>query len=162
MYSQFYNAITAAAGQYIDSQLQYFETTFAPVPPPKSDEWLLILINLLGLGISAIAAPFFEGGESRCGVSSLLPLDKDFKPSHLHMLITHSFAKSTSSYRPRRSGYRNRQRYHLCRPRFRSLNCYRCNPCSRFTVSAIIAFRQITESEGGCVAAVHAFLLGRY
>jgi hypothetical protein len=70
MYSQFYNAITAATGQYIDNQLADFETTFAPVPPPKSDEWLVILISLLGLGITAIAAPFFEGGESQCGVSA--------------------------------------------------------------------------------------------
>jgi hypothetical protein len=80
MYSQFLSAIQGAAG-YIDAQLSAFETTFAPVPPPKSDEWLLILISILGLGLTAIAAPFFDGGESRCGVPSLLLLGKDVKPS---------------------------------------------------------------------------------
>ncbi|WPG98091.1 Hypothetical protein R9X50_00087700 [Acrodontium crateriforme] len=60
-YSQLYNAINDAAGSYIDSQLQSFEDTFAPVPPARSDEWLLILTSLLGLGLTAIAAPFFDG-----------------------------------------------------------------------------------------------------
>ncbi|EKV10555.1 glycoside hydrolase family 18 protein [Penicillium digitatum] len=60
-YSQFYDAINAIAGTYIDSQLQDFETTFAPLPPAPSDEWLVILINLLGLGLTVVAAPFFDG-----------------------------------------------------------------------------------------------------
>lgn len=65
MYSQFYDAINSAAGTYIDNALVDFEDTFAPVPPEPSDEWLLILINLLDLGLTAVAAPFFDGGESQ-------------------------------------------------------------------------------------------------
>lgn len=68
MYSELYSAINAASG-YIDSQLDSFELTFAPVSQPKSDEWLVILIALLGLGLTAVAAPFFAGGESRRGNS---------------------------------------------------------------------------------------------
>lgn len=63
MYSQLWYAITGIAATYIDNQLSDFEDTFAPVPPAKSDEWEVLLIDLLGLGITAIAAPFFDGGE---------------------------------------------------------------------------------------------------
>ncbi|KAL7939413.1 glycoside hydrolase family 18 protein [Trichoderma chlorosporum] len=61
MYSQFWNALGYAAGTYLDNQLAEFEDTFAPVPPEKNDEWEDILINLLGLGLTAVAAPFFDG-----------------------------------------------------------------------------------------------------
>lgn len=44
--------------------MQSFEDTFAPVPPPQSDTWEEILIDLVGLGITAIAAPYLDGGES--------------------------------------------------------------------------------------------------
>ncbi|RAK99289.1 glycoside hydrolase family 18 protein [Aspergillus ibericus CBS 121593] len=60
-YSQFSAAINAAAGTYIDNKLQDFEDTFAPVPPAPSDTWIDILFNLLGLGITVVAAPYFEG-----------------------------------------------------------------------------------------------------
>ncbi|KAM0511469.1 hypothetical protein ACHAPE_009823 [Trichoderma viride] len=59
-YSQFYYTIVEIAATYIDNQMEDFELTFAPVPPEPSDEWLEILIALLGLGITAIAAPFFD------------------------------------------------------------------------------------------------------
>lgn len=65
MYSQLSTAISDASG-YIDSQLDSFELTFAPVPPEKNDTWIEILIALLTLGLTAIAAPFFAGGKSRC------------------------------------------------------------------------------------------------
>ncbi|KGO76570.1 Peptidoglycan-binding Lysin subgroup [Penicillium italicum] len=61
MYTELYDNINSDAGVYIDSQLQDFEATFAPVPPAPSDDWLVILTNLLGLGITAIAAPYFDG-----------------------------------------------------------------------------------------------------
>ncbi|PYH88504.1 hypothetical protein BO71DRAFT_467833 [Aspergillus ellipticus CBS 707.79] len=61
MYSQFFDAINDAAGTYIDDQLPDFETTFAPVPPAPSNDWEVILTNLLGLGITAVAAPYFDG-----------------------------------------------------------------------------------------------------
>lgn len=63
MYSQLYYAINGIAATYVDNQLSDFEDTFAPVPPAKSDEWLVLLIDLLGLGLTAVAAPFFDGGE---------------------------------------------------------------------------------------------------
>ncbi|RAL13110.1 glycoside hydrolase family 18 protein [Aspergillus homomorphus CBS 101889] len=73
MYSQFFDAISVAAGTYIDNQLQDFESTFAPVPPAPSDEWLVILTNLLGLGLTAVAAPYFDGVfESLPALSSVL------------------------------------------------------------------------------------------
>lgn len=59
-----YTQINAAAANYIDTQLADFEDTFAPVAPAASDEWLEIVISLVGLGITAIAAPFFDGGTS--------------------------------------------------------------------------------------------------
>ncbi|RAH64784.1 glycoside hydrolase family 18 protein [Aspergillus aculeatinus CBS 121060] len=73
MYSQFFDAISVAAGTYIDNQLQDFESTFAPVPPAPSDEWLVILTNLLGLGLTVVAAPYFDGVfESLPALSSVL------------------------------------------------------------------------------------------
>ncbi|GCB21695.1 killer toxin subunits alpha/beta [Aspergillus awamori] len=60
-YSRLDSAISKVAGTYIDSQLQDFEDTFAPVPPTPSDTWLEILLNLLGLGITVVTAPYFEG-----------------------------------------------------------------------------------------------------
>lgn len=64
MYTALFDAINDAAASYIDTQLADFEDTFAPVPTSSSDEWLEILISLIGLGITAIAAPFFDGGTS--------------------------------------------------------------------------------------------------
>ncbi|KAL6887059.1 glycoside hydrolase family 18 protein [Trichoderma evansii] len=61
MYSQFYAAINYASGTYISDALADFENTFAPVPPEEDDEWKLILTNLVGLGLTAVAAPFFDG-----------------------------------------------------------------------------------------------------
>ncbi|EHK19253.1 glycoside hydrolase family 18 protein [Trichoderma virens Gv29-8] len=61
MYSQFYAAINYASDTYIGDALTDFENTFAPVPPEEDDEWKLILTNLAGLGLTAIAAPFFDG-----------------------------------------------------------------------------------------------------
>jgi hypothetical protein len=63
MYSQLYTAISDAS-RYINSQLASFKLTFAPVAQPKSDEWILILIALLGLGLTAVAALFFARGKS--------------------------------------------------------------------------------------------------
>jgi hypothetical protein len=65
MFGQFYNAINNAAATLIDPALAKMEDTFAPVPPEKDDEWELIFINLIGLGLTAIAAPFFDGSESQ-------------------------------------------------------------------------------------------------
>ncbi|KAJ5810753.1 uncharacterized protein N7503_002971 [Penicillium pulvis] len=56
-----FDAITEAAALYIDDQLDEFEDTFAPVPPAPSDEWLVIFISMVGLGLTAVAAPFFDG-----------------------------------------------------------------------------------------------------
>lgn len=55
--------------------MEDFELTFAPVPPEPSDEWLEILIALFGLGITAIAAPFFDESKSRYKPSLLPPVN---------------------------------------------------------------------------------------
>lgn len=74
MFQSFHDALTDEAATYIDSQLASFEDTFATVPPEKSDEWLEILLNLLGLGFSAAAAPFFDSCKlSKCIFLSLSP-----------------------------------------------------------------------------------------
>lgn len=65
MCSQFCEAINNAAGTYIDNHPSDFEDTFAPVPLELTDEWLLNLINLVGLELTAAAAPFFDGGKSQ-------------------------------------------------------------------------------------------------
>ncbi|KAF2168013.1 glycoside hydrolase family 18 protein [Zasmidium cellare ATCC 36951] len=60
IYSDYVTALTSAAATAIDPSLDTFETTFAPVPPPKSDLWLQIIIALATLGASMVAAPFFN------------------------------------------------------------------------------------------------------
>lgn len=78
MCSNFYQVINDASATYISDALLDFENTFAPVPPEEDDEWKLILTNLVGLGLTAIAAPFFDGGESQ----PLLSLEMRFLFNH--------------------------------------------------------------------------------
>nr|POE96544.1 killer toxin subunits alpha/beta [Quercus suber] len=60
IYTNYHNALVSAAALQIDNSLAKFENTFAPVPPPKSDKDAQIIIALLTLGASAVAAPFFN------------------------------------------------------------------------------------------------------
>ncbi|KAF2160903.1 glycoside hydrolase family 18 protein, partial [Zasmidium cellare ATCC 36951] len=64
MYTSFIDAITGFAALSIDSSLSSFEDTFAPVPPPPSDEVAQLIIAFVTLGASAIAAPFFNSSKS--------------------------------------------------------------------------------------------------
>ncbi|EXV01258.1 chitinase (glycoside hydrolase family 18) [Metarhizium robertsii] len=53
-------ALTAEAATYIDNALVDFENKFAPVPPPPDNQWLFLLIDLITLGVSMAAGPFFN------------------------------------------------------------------------------------------------------
>ncbi|KAK4496425.1 hypothetical protein PRZ48_012405 [Zasmidium cellare] len=79
IYTDYINALTTAAATTIDPSLQAFETTFAPVPPPKSDLWLQIIIAFATLGCSMVAAPFFNS------IFKALPFFKD-NPNTLGVL----------------------------------------------------------------------------
>lgn len=66
MYSNYWKALDGAAGTTFSASLPSFETTFAPVPPPKETPlWEEILIAIVTLGASLIAAPFFNSSKSR-------------------------------------------------------------------------------------------------
>ena len=59
MYTDYDTALVAAAALTIDPALDHFELTFAPVPPPKSDLWLSILLTVINLvGTVAVSAYF--------------------------------------------------------------------------------------------------------
>ncbi|SPQ21569.1 e2cb8c7a-6b71-4cba-a482-675fd0a9b2df [Thermothielavioides terrestris] len=61
MYASYHQAIIEAAALTIDPALQDFENKFAPVPPPEDDRWLDFVLDLLSVGVGAVAKPFFEG-----------------------------------------------------------------------------------------------------
>jgi hypothetical protein len=64
MYLDYYNALYRAAGVSINPELKNFENKFAPVPPALDDpKWLQILLGLISLGATMIAAPFFNSCE---------------------------------------------------------------------------------------------------
>lgn len=60
MYNKYWQSVYNSAASLIDDSLKSFEDDFAPVPPPQSDLWELLLIQLLTLGLTAVAAPFFD------------------------------------------------------------------------------------------------------
>lgn len=45
--------------------LTSFENTFAPVTPPENTAWMDILWAVISLGLTAVAAPFFNGAFSK-------------------------------------------------------------------------------------------------
>ncbi|OTA05027.1 chitinase [Trichoderma parareesei] len=61
IFSDLYDTIAKTVKGDVALVLPEMENTFAPVPPESNSELLLILLNLLGLGATAIAAPFFDG-----------------------------------------------------------------------------------------------------
>ncbi|PNY26292.1 Chitinase [Tolypocladium capitatum] len=60
MYGSYHAALIAAAATSIDNALKDLENKFAPVPKPRDDKWTLLLIDLITLGASMVAAPFFN------------------------------------------------------------------------------------------------------
>lgn len=49
MYTTYIKAVHDAFSDVVSPALQNLEATFAPVSPPKSDEWLDILLSVIGL-----------------------------------------------------------------------------------------------------------------
>ncbi|OBT40321.1 hypothetical protein VE00_08471 [Pseudogymnoascus sp. WSF 3629] len=60
MYQTFNDALYKAAATVITPALSDFEKKFTPVPPEEDNTWLLLLLDLVTVGISAVAAPFFN------------------------------------------------------------------------------------------------------
>uniref|UniRef100_A0A0L0NAP9 chitinase n=1 Tax=Tolypocladium ophioglossoides (strain CBS 100239) TaxID=1163406 RepID=A0A0L0NAP9_TOLOC len=60
MYQSYHEALIAAAATSIDNALKDFENKFAPVPEPPDDKWAVLLIDLITLGATMVAGPFFN------------------------------------------------------------------------------------------------------
>ncbi|EEA29070.1 conserved hypothetical protein [Talaromyces marneffei ATCC 18224] len=60
MYITYINALHDAFSDVINPALQNLENTFAPVSPPKSDEWLGILLSIIGLVGTVAGSAFFN------------------------------------------------------------------------------------------------------
>ncbi|KAL4935175.1 hypothetical protein BDV06DRAFT_234584 [Aspergillus oleicola] len=59
LYSDYHKALFQVASTVSDS-LDNMENTFAPIPQPPDDKWLLLLIDLLTLGNLGAGGPFFN------------------------------------------------------------------------------------------------------
>ncbi|KAF2664834.1 glycoside hydrolase family 18 protein [Microthyrium microscopicum] len=59
MYATINNAILQTAATF-EPSFPSFETTFAPVAPPKDNTWLQILLDFITLGVGAAVAPLFN------------------------------------------------------------------------------------------------------
>lgn len=60
MYSSYHNALFKAAASVITPSFSDFENKFQPIPPEEDNTWLLLLLDLVTVGVSGIAAPFFN------------------------------------------------------------------------------------------------------
>ncbi|KAF3225838.1 hypothetical protein TWF106_001711 [Orbilia oligospora] len=60
MHHTYYKALEGVTGVFSLS-VRDMENTFAPIPEPKTNQWLNILIDLLTIGTLTTAAPFFNG-----------------------------------------------------------------------------------------------------
>lgn len=114
--------------------MQDFEDTFATVAPPPDDSRLVIMIDHLGLGFTAAAAPYFDGGELSCGGSRLASLRVIFRMMKPTNDNTPQFWGTPSSGYSRRGMGRHHQIYHLCQHFVWCRNRWRCT-FRRFAVS---------------------------
>jgi hypothetical protein len=57
-----YHTSLFQAMSVISTSLDDMEETFAPIPQPQDNTWLLLLINLVTLGTLSVMAPFFNHG----------------------------------------------------------------------------------------------------
>ena len=62
MFQDVWEALQASANIF-EPSLTQFETIFAPVPPAPDNTWLEILLSLITLGATAMAAPIFNSCE---------------------------------------------------------------------------------------------------
>ncbi|KGQ05404.1 Killer toxin subunits alpha/beta [Beauveria bassiana D1-5] len=60
MYASYAHALTAAMAKSVNPALDDFLHKFAPVEPPPDNKWLLLLIDMVTLGASMVAGPFFN------------------------------------------------------------------------------------------------------
>lgn len=60
MYQSYHDALYKAAAAAINPALEDFENKFSPIPPEEDNTWLLLLLDIVTVGVSAAAAPFFN------------------------------------------------------------------------------------------------------
>ncbi|KAB5511420.1 hypothetical protein GE09DRAFT_690361 [Coniochaeta sp. 2T2.1] len=60
MYHSYWTALGTVTGVYA-LKSDHMETTFAPIPEAKTNQWLNILIDILTIGTLTVAGPFFNG-----------------------------------------------------------------------------------------------------
>ena len=60
MYHEYWDALGLMAGMFALGA-DDMEDTFAPIPEPKTNQWLNVLIDLITIGTLTTAAPFFNG-----------------------------------------------------------------------------------------------------
>ena len=63
MYGKYHGALVSASALLIDNSLDDLENKFAPVPPPKDNTWLSILLNLISMGTPMAGGKFFTSGK---------------------------------------------------------------------------------------------------
>jgi len=62
-YAKYHESLVSASALLIDNSLDDLENKFAPVPPPKDDSWLNILLGFVSMGTPMIGGKFFSDGE---------------------------------------------------------------------------------------------------
>lgn len=60
MYPSYLDSLTKATTFIITNSLSDFENKFQPIPPENNNTWLLLLFDLVTVGVSVVAAPFFN------------------------------------------------------------------------------------------------------
>lgn len=60
MHHSYWTSLQAMTGM-LALKADDMESTFAPIPEPKTNQWLYVLIDLLTIGTLTTAAPFFNG-----------------------------------------------------------------------------------------------------
>ncbi|CAK7206937.1 hypothetical protein SEUCBS139899_009744 [Sporothrix eucalyptigena] len=60
VFKDFYSSLMVGTALTVQSTMHAFEDTFAPVRPTESTGWVDILMAVVSLGLTAVAAPFFN------------------------------------------------------------------------------------------------------
>lgn len=61
MYKNYHDELMGDTYNAVMNSLKGFENIFAPVPPKQSTLWVDILMSIITIGLTAVAAPFFNG-----------------------------------------------------------------------------------------------------
>lgn len=59
LFSKYHESLVTVSALLIDNSLDDFEQTFAPVPPPKDDTWISVLLNIVSMGTPFVGGKFF-------------------------------------------------------------------------------------------------------